>query len=88
MRRNEVVDPNIQIVAEACKEDEELRKVVQAIARMNREQREEFKQKVNEYFFNRVSPEDVEAWKFYKYILEGNRARTIMSILEEEKDGA
>ena len=88
MRRDEVVDPNIQIVAEACKQDEELKKVVQVIARMDSREREEFRRKVNEYFFNRVSPEDVAAWKFYKYILEGNRAEMIVNVLEEERNGA
>lgn len=75
----------IKVIAEACVTDERIYDVIYSISVMTDEELREFRTKVVNYFMNRNSVEDMEAYKFYKVILEDNNARKILELYEELK---
>ena len=66
--------------------DSELKKIVYYIASMNNEQKKDFKKKLNLYFFDKNSENDVEAYKFYKVLLESNNAQILQKEIKKILD--
>lgn len=79
MRMGEVIEQ----IAEVCKSDSQLREIVRAVARMSLEEKDVFVSKVRRYFLNKADKVDVEAYKFYSVILEGDNSRKILKLIEE-----
>jgi len=73
----------IEQIAEVCKSDSQLREIVRAVARMSLEEKDVFVSKVRRYFLNKADKVDVEAYKFYSVILEGDNSRKILKLIEE-----
>jgi len=73
----------IQEIVEACKKDPRIRKIVEDIAAMDEKEREIFRKKVKAYFLSRTSSEDVEAYKFFKLILEETILKQILDKLND-----
>jgi len=73
----------IEQIAEVCKSDSQLREIVRAVARMSLEEKDVFVSKVRRYFLNKADKVDVEAYKFYSVILEGENSRKILKLIEE-----
>ncbi len=71
----------VQEIVEACKEDPRIRKIVEEVASMSEEEREIFRKKVKAYFLSRTSPEDVEAYKFFKFILDETILKQVLDKL-------
>jgi hypothetical protein len=63
--------------------DSELKKIVYYIASMSDEQKEDFKKKLNLYFFDKNSENDVEAYRFYKVLLENNNAQVLQKEIKK-----
>lgn len=76
------MDP-IQGIVEACKEDPRIRKIVEEIAAMEEDEREIFRKKVKSYFLSRTSSEDVEAYKFFKLILNESILKQVLDRLSD-----
>ncbi len=74
------MDRALEEIVSACLIDGRIREIVQSIANMDEEERERFKKKIHIYFAGRTSDEDVQAYRFYKIVLERGR-----EILEEVK---
>ncbi len=72
-------------IVRACLEDERLLRVVQEIGKLSREDKSKFLSKVKEYFFEKTDQADVEAYKFYLFILEDDNAEKVLSLIDEEK---
>ncbi len=72
------MDHALEEIISACLIDSRIRDLVESIASMSKEQREEFKKKMNIYFAGKSAEEDVQAYRFYKLVLERHR-----EILEE-----
>ncbi|WP_448375978.1 hypothetical protein [Fervidobacterium sp.] len=75
----------IRVIAEACVTDERIYDIIYSVSIMTDEELREFRAKVVNYFMNRNSAEDMEAYKFYKVILEDNNAKKILELYEELK---
>ncbi|RKX50350.1 MAG: hypothetical protein DRP38_01285 [Thermotogae bacterium] len=76
------MDP-IQEIVEACREDPRIRKIVEEIAAMEDDEREIFRKKVKSYFLSRTSSEDVEAYKFFKLILNESILKQVLDRLSD-----
>ena len=74
------MDP-VQEIVEACRKDPRIRKIVEEIASMDREEREIFRRKVKTYFLSKTSSEDVEAYKFFKFILDESILKRVLDSL-------
>jgi|YelNatsi2bottle7_1022547.scaffolds.fasta_scaffold00412_2 predicted metal-binding transcription factor (methanogenesis marker protein 9) len=72
-------------IAEACLNDERIYDIINSISNMSEEELRDFRSKVINYFMNRNSPEDKEAYKFYKIVLEDKNAKKILELYEEIK---
>ncbi|MGC8820944.1 MAG: hypothetical protein ACP5PP_07605 [Fervidobacterium sp.] len=70
----------IIIIAQACLNDERILGIVKSIAQMTDAERQDFKRKVLNYFMKRNSPEDMEAYKFYRIILEDSNFQKILEV--------
>lgn len=79
MRMGEVIEQ----IAEVCRNDSQLCEIVRAVARMSLEEKDVFGSKVRRYFLNKAGEVDVEAYKFYSVILEGDNSRKILELIEE-----
>lgn len=73
----------IKIIAEACLNDERILEVIRNIADMSEEGRNDFKSKVLSYFMKKTSPEDIEAYNFYKIILNENNAKKVIELYQK-----
>jgi len=62
--------PEVQQILDAMKDDPRIKAIVLQIVRMSSEERENFRKKVTYYFMNKNSEVDVEAFKFFKAVLE------------------
>ncbi len=71
-------DPVLEHVVKSCIEDSRLLDIVRNVARMSEEEKEVFLKKVSLYFMNKSSEEDIEAYKFFKFILQGDNAKKIL----------
>lgn len=78
---------DLRYIAEVCLKDERIHEIVSNIARMDEEQLREFKSKVVAYFMNKSSQDDVEAYKFFRLVLEDDNAKKILEICEQIKGG-
>ncbi|ODN30038.1 hypothetical protein [Fervidobacterium thailandense] len=78
---------DLRYIAEVCLNDERIYEIVSNIACMSEEQLREFKNKVIAYFMNKSSQDDMEAYKFYKIVLENDNAKKILEIYEQLKGG-
>lgn len=75
----------IEQIAEVCRNDSQLREIVHAVAQMSLEEKNVFGSKVRKYFLNKTGEVDVEAYKFYSAILEGDNSRKILRLIEENQ---
>lgn len=57
-------------IIKAANEDERIRSIIVRVAFMTDEEREDFKRKMMLYFIDKDSDVDVEAFKFFKLLLE------------------
>lgn len=57
-------------IIKAANEDERIRSIIVQLFSMTDEEREDFKRKVMLYFIDKDSDIDVEAFKFFKIVLE------------------
>ena len=81
-------DPNLKEVIKACIEDRRLLEIVKNISRMSEEEKSLFRKKMNAYFTSRSSDVDVQAYRFFKFVLEGdNVLRILEGVRENEKSG-
>jgi hypothetical protein len=64
------MDRVLEEIVSACLIDGRIREIVENITLMSKEKREEFKRKMNIYFAGRASDNDVQAYRFYKIVLE------------------
>ncbi len=76
------MDPILDEVVRACIEDRRLLEIVKNIQRMTDEERDFFERKLSFYFMNRSSEEDVQSYRFFKYVLEGDNASRILEEVE------
>lgn len=73
----------LRIIAEACVNDERILDIVTNIANMSQEERNDFRSKVLNYFMKKTSPEDMEAYNFYKIILSEDNAKKVVELYKE-----
>lgn len=73
----------LRIIAEACVNDERILDIVKNIANMSQEERNDFRSKVLNYFMKKTSPEDMEAYNFYKIILSEDNAKKVVELYKE-----
>jgi Tfp pilus assembly ATPase PilU len=78
------MDKALEEIVSACLVDERIREIVESIASMDEKRRMEFKRKMNIYFAGRTSDEDVQAYRFYKIVLE-NAEEIIRGVKERER---
>ena len=71
-------DPVLEDVVKSCIEDSRLLDIVRNVARMSKEEKELFSKKVSLYFMNRSSEDDIEAYKFFKFILQNDNSKVIL----------
>ena len=71
-------DPTLREIVRACLEDERLLEIVRDVCSMDGQRREEFRMKVVSYFMDKTSEQDVQAYRFFKTILQGNNAEVIL----------
>ncbi|PLV58377.1 hypothetical protein [Thermotoga sp. KOL6] len=62
--------PEIQEILKAMKEDPRIKTIVLQILDMPDEEREKFRKKMTYYFMDKRSEIDIEAFKFFKAVLE------------------
>ncbi len=80
------MDEVFQEVVRACIEDKRLLDIVKSISKMTDEERSIFERKLSFYFMNRSSEEDVQSYRFFKYIMENdNAARVLMEVKKHER---
>ncbi len=77
------MDPVFAEVIKACIEDRRLLDIVRNIFRMSDEEREAFKRKLSIYFMDKFSDEDVNAFRFFRFVLEKNNAEKVLRGVEE-----
>lgn len=73
----------LRIIAEACVNDDRILDIVINIANMSQKERNDFKSKVLNYFMKKTSPEDMEAYNFYKIILSEDNAKKVVELYKE-----
>lgn len=64
------MDRALEEIVEACLIDGRIREIVENLASMDERERKEFERKMKVYFAGRTSEEDVQAYRFYKIVLE------------------
>ena len=74
--------PEVQQILNAMKEDSRIKAIVLQIIKMSSEERESFRKKVTYYFMNKNSEVDVEAFKFFKVVLEN--VNEFSKVIEQE----
>jgi len=70
-------------VVKKCSYDPELKKIVFYIASLSKEELTNFKKKLNLYFMNKSSSTDIEAYKFYKILIDSNNAKILKRKIED-----
>jgi len=71
-------DPVLEYIVRSCIEDPRLLDIVRSIARMSEEEKDAFLKKVSLYFINKSSEEDIEAYKFFKFVIQNSNAKRIL----------
>ena len=64
-------------ISVACKEDKRLRDILRRVLSMNEKEVKEFKKKMNIYFIGRDTQEDLEAKRFFSFILNDSNAKAV-----------
>ncbi|PHJ14179.1 hypothetical protein IM41_02415 [Fervidobacterium sp. SC_NGM5_G05] len=77
---SEVLNEELKIIAEACINDDRILEIVTSISKMSETERDNFKSKITSYFMKKNSKEDMEAYKFYKLILENSNAHKVIEL--------
>ncbi|HBT38563.1 MAG: Uncharacterized protein XD58_0063 [Thermotoga sp. 50_1627] len=70
-------------IANACAQDASLLEIVRHVASMSDEEKALFKTKVKVYFLNRTGEIDLQAYEFFRLILEDKNAERVLQMLEE-----
>uniref|UniRef100_A0A832IDB3 Uncharacterized protein n=1 Tax=Pseudothermotoga hypogea TaxID=57487 RepID=A0A832IDB3_9THEM len=73
-------------IASVCVQDRSLLEIVKHVASMSDEEKELFKTKVKAYFLNRTDETDLQAYEFFRLILEDKNAERVLKMLEEESN--
>lgn len=71
-------------IAEACLHDERLVEVVRGIASMTEAEREFFKTKLKVYFLSKTEETDLQAYEFFRILLQENNAERVLELLKEK----
>ncbi len=69
-------------IVKKCAYDPELKRIIYYIASLTSEKRDEFKKKLNLYFMNKNTEDDVEAFKFYKLLIDSDNAVKLKDEIE------
>ncbi len=64
------MDRTLEEIVSACLLDSRIRDLVESIASMDEKKREEFRRKMGIYFAGKSAEVDVQAYRFYKIVLE------------------
>ncbi|MCD6448990.1 MAG: hypothetical protein J7L34_00585 [Thermotogaceae bacterium] len=83
-----MADPVFEHVVKSCIEDSRLLDIVRNVARMSEEEKSVFLKKASLYFMNKSSEEDIEAYKFFKFILQENNAKGVLERVKEYERGS
>ncbi|MEN3007457.1 hypothetical protein [Pseudothermotoga sp.] len=71
-------------IAEACLHDERLIEVVKSIASMAEVEKELFRTKLKVYFLNKTGETDLQAYEFFRILLQENNAKRVLELLKEK----
>ncbi|ANQ53959.1 hypothetical protein XJ44_05900 [Thermosipho affectus] len=71
----------LEYIARNCRDDKRLLNIVEDIAKMTQEEKDEFANKMRSYFMNKNTEEDRSAYRFFKVVLENDNARKILEML-------
>ncbi len=71
-------------IAEACIHDERLLEVVKGIASMKETEKEFFKTKLKVYFLSKTEEADLQAYEFFRILLQENNAERVLELLKEK----
>jgi|YelNatPaOPRAMG01_1025707.scaffolds.fasta_scaffold04430_2 hypothetical protein len=75
-------EKEIKEIIRACAEDVNLRRIIFEIDRMCGEDRAIFGKKMDRYFFSKSSEEDLQAYKFFKTILDDQFRKDVIVYLK------
>lgn len=75
------MDDVLQEIVNACIEDRRIFEIVQAVAKMTAQEREQFESKVKNYYLSRTDQVDLQAYQFYTFILSESNAQRIVEIV-------
>ena len=64
-------------ISVACKEDKRLRDILRRVLSMNEKEIQAFKKKMNIYFIGKETREDLEAKRFFSFILNDSNAQAV-----------
>jgi len=74
----------LQEIVRACREDKRIFEIVQSVALMSREEKEQLGAKVKNYFLDKTGQIDVQAYRFYNFILDNANAQKIVEIVSSD----
>ncbi|GEM_PF-1984713 len=80
----EVFQKEINEIVRSCAEDENLRRIVLSIHRMEKKERDEFFQKMNAYFPKQKSPVEAQAYRFFNLLLKDDVRNLVVEKLERK----
>ncbi len=78
----------LKIIAQTCTNDERIYEIVSSVAQMSDDELSQFRTKVISYFMTKNSPEDKEAYRFYRILLEDQNAKKVLEFYEEIKNNS
>jgi len=64
-------------ISVACKEDKRLRDILRRVLSMNEKDIQVFKKKMSIYFIGKETQEDLEAKRFFSFILNDSNAQAV-----------
>ncbi|MGB9795616.1 hypothetical protein [Fervidobacterium gondwanense] len=78
----------LKVIAHTCVSDERIYEIVSSVAQMSDDELSQFRTKVISYFMTKNSPEDKEAYRFYRILLEDQNAKKVLEFYEEIKNNS
>ncbi len=78
------MDDVLQEIVRACLEDQRILEIVQAVAKMTAQEKEQFESRVKSYYLSRTDQADLQAYQFYVFILSGSNAQEILKIVSSK----
>ncbi|MGB9820473.1 MAG: hypothetical protein ACPLVG_03870 [Pseudothermotoga sp.] len=78
------MDDVLQEIVKACAEDRRIFEIVQSIAAMTDQEREQFESRVKSYYLSRTDQIDLQAYHFYIFILSDSNAQKIVEIVSSK----